>query len=95
MGNAMSLLQVEDIQGIILHGYGALDNACFLMLAIEDEARAAQAKSWLKGLALRSSAKKPEETDTCINIAFTAQVLRGSDFQPSNSACWPASSAMA
>lgn len=61
-------LQVEEIQGIILHGYGALDNACFLLLAIED---VALAKSWLKGLDLRNSQKKPETSDTCINIAFT------------------------
>jgi len=65
-------LQVEEIQGIILRGYGGLDNARFLMLAIED---VALAKSWLKGLELRNSQKKPEIPETCTNIAFTAAGL--------------------
>jgi len=69
-------LQVEEIQGIILRGYGGLDNARFLMLAIED---VALAKSWLKGLELRNSQKKPEIPETCTNIAFTAAGLRGSN----------------
>jgi Dyp-type peroxidase family len=74
MGNVMPLLQVDDIQGIILHGYGGRDNAWFLMLAIGDDVPAA--RSWLGRLDLRSSQKKPEGSDTCINIAFTADGLQ-------------------
>jgi Dyp-type peroxidase family len=69
----MPLLQVEDIQGIILHGYGGRDNAWFLMLAIGDDVVAA--RSWLGRIDLRSSQKKPEGSDTCINIAFTCSGL--------------------
>lgn len=66
-------LQVDEIQGIILHGYGALDDAAFLLLAIDDPARA---KSWLGGLELRDSKTRPEKSDTCVNIAFTLAGLR-------------------
>ncbi|MCV7285313.1 Dyp-type peroxidase [Mycolicibacterium wolinskyi] len=61
-------LQLDDIQGIILHGYGALDNAAFVLLAVDD---VTAAKEWLAQLPLRDSAVRPEITDTCTNIAFT------------------------
>jgi len=64
----MQVLQVKEIQGIILRGYGALDSACFLLLAVQDSILA---KRWLKGLPLRDSETRPEVTDRCINIAFT------------------------
>jgi Dyp-type peroxidase family len=65
-------LQLDDIQGVILHGYGALDNSCFLMLAIEDGRRA---RNWLGRLDLRDSRVRPEVSDTCTNVAFTASGL--------------------
>jgi Dyp-type peroxidase family len=65
-------LQLDDIQGVILHGYGALDNACFLMLAIDDGRRA---RNWLGRLNLRNSLERPEASDTCTNVAFTASGL--------------------
>lgn len=65
-------LQLDDIQGVILHGYGALDNACFLMLAIDDGRRA---RNWLGRLNLRDSRVRPETSDTCTNVAFTASGL--------------------
>ena len=64
----MSKLQLDDIQGIILHGYGALDNACFLLLHVTDP-RAA--KRWLGTIEPRNAERRPEPTDTCVNIAFT------------------------
>jgi Dyp-type peroxidase family len=65
-------LQLDDIQGVILHGYGALDNACFLVLAIDDGRRA---RNWLGQLELRDSQARPEASDTCTNVAFTASGL--------------------
>jgi Dyp-type peroxidase family len=65
-------LQLDDIQGVILHGYGALDKARFLMLAIEDGRRA---RTWLGRLNLRNSQVRPEASDTCTNVAFTASGL--------------------
>jgi Dyp-type peroxidase family len=64
----MSTLQVEDIQGIILHGYGRLRSACFLLLCIS---KPAAAKAWLNALDVRNAQLKPDHPDRCINIAFT------------------------
>ena len=65
-------LQLDDIQGVILHGYGALEDAAFLLLTIDD---VAAAKRWLSRLPLRDSTVRPEVTDTCTNIAFTPSGL--------------------
>lgn len=64
----MSKLQLEEIQGVILRGYGELSSASFLLLAIHD---AKIAKNWLKTLALRNSEHRPQASERCVNIAFT------------------------
>jgi deferrochelatase/peroxidase EfeB len=69
----MPVLQVKEIQGIILRGYGALESACFLLLEVTDARRA---KEWLKALPLRSAETRPEGTDQCINVAFTPAGLK-------------------
>ena len=69
----MSQLPLKEIQGIILRGYGGLDNAAFLLLAVED---AKLAKNWLKTLELRNSEHKPQPTEHCVNIAFTPSGLK-------------------
>lgn len=69
----MSQLQVEEIQGIILGGYGALNSACFLLL---DMHHPALAKPWLQTLELRHSKHKPQVSDRCVNVAFTPAGLQ-------------------
>lgn len=64
----MPLLQIDDIQGIVLFGYGRLRSACYLLLRIRN---AAAAKAWLRGLNLLSARFDPDRTDRAINIAFT------------------------
>lgn len=64
----MSLLQIDDIQGIILHGYGKLAGACFVLLRISN---ANQTKTWLQALDIRNATSRPGETERCMNIAFT------------------------
>ena len=66
-------LQVEDIQGILLYGYGQLRHACFLLLGIID---GDAAKAWLGTLDIRNASFKPEEIHRCVNIAFTSAGLR-------------------
>jgi Dyp-type peroxidase family len=66
-------LQVEEIQGIILRGYGALNSACFLMLAIENPG---QTRGWLERLELRGGRLKPTASDTCRNVAFSSSGLK-------------------
>jgi deferrochelatase/peroxidase EfeB len=69
MDQDMSLLpELEDIQGIIVRGYGRLKGAYFVLLRIHD---AAAAKRWLGEVAVRNGAAHPSESETCVNIAFT------------------------
>ena len=69
MEQAMSLLpELDDIQGIIVRGYGSLKGAYFVLLRMQD---AAATKRWLGELAVRSGASRPTELETCVNIAFT------------------------
>lgn len=64
----MPTLQLEDIQGIVLHGYGRLQRACFLILGITDTAAA---KAWLGRVPIRNAQAKPDRDERCLNIAFT------------------------
>jgi Dyp-type peroxidase family len=64
----MSKLDLTDIQGIIVRGYGSLRGARFVVLGIRD---AAAAKRWLGELDVRSGETRPTESDTCVNVAFT------------------------
>jgi hypothetical protein len=64
----MPVLQIEDIQGIILFGYGRLRSACYLLLRITEPAAAG---AWLDTLDLLSAQFDPARTDRAINVAFT------------------------
>ena len=73
----MNALDFKDIQGIIIHGYGKLAAACFVLLQIAD---AKAAKSWLGKLAeqITSAQTNPSQSgqQTCLNIAFTHEGLK-------------------
>ncbi len=56
-------LQVEDIQGIILRGYGALHSACFLMLA--DRRTPGRPGLARAARAARRPSSSPTASDTC------------------------------
>ena len=66
-------LQVDDIQGIVLYGYGQLESACFLLLRFNNPPAV---KSWLKTLDVRNALFDPISTHTCTNIAFTPGGLK-------------------
>ncbi len=68
----MAYLELEDIQGIIVRGYGNLPEACFMPLIITDKVKA---RAWLGGLAadLCDGLARPE--GTAVNVAFTAPGL--------------------
>ena len=68
MGQAVQALQIDDIQGIVLFGYGRLRSASYLLLRITQPAAA---KAWLATLDVRNANFDPAQTDRCINIAFT------------------------
>ena len=62
----------EDIQGIILDGYGDKEAACFVLLQVTD---AAKVKNWLTELPVKNSEINPEN-GTWVNIAFTYSGLK-------------------
>lgn len=64
------MLELQDIQGIVLQGYGKLRHAAFILLAIDDRKRAG---AWLASLALRTAADKGVGAST--NVALTCSGL--------------------
>jgi Dyp-type peroxidase family len=74
----METLNLNDIQGVIIYGYGKFSSACFVLLQITD---ADTVKPWLARIAdqITSAARNPSERiaqqPTCLNIAFTAKGL--------------------
>lgn len=73
----MDTLDLKNIQGIIVYGYGKLAAACFVLLQITD---AGAAKNWLGKVAdnITNAQTNPSEMDqeTCLNIAFTNAGLK-------------------
>lgn len=72
----------EDIQGLVLSGYGHLFYATYLLLAVDDRDRA---KAWLKGAIAQVTTAKPWGTrpdgstakpEVTFNLAFTHPGLR-------------------
>ncbi|MET0404485.1 MAG: peroxidase [Cystobacter sp.] len=70
----------DDVQGLVVYGYKAMEVATFLVLKIED---AAQARAWLGELlegdlttAARIPREERERRHACLNLAFTSQGLR-------------------
>ena len=73
----MYTLDFEDIQGLIIYGYGKLAASCFVLLQITD---ADAAKNWLGQLAdtITNAQVNPSDIgkETCLNIAFTHEGLK-------------------
>jgi len=74
----MDSLEVDDIQGYVIRGYAHMQFSRFVLLKIED---AAKAKGWLNEIAasITSAERIPNKKDlpfTSLNIAFTVQGLR-------------------
>jgi Dyp-type peroxidase family len=69
----MAQLDFDDIQGIIVRGYGELMAAQFMLLGIT-ESRAA--RQWLRSISgqLMDATKRP--SGPCLNVAFTFEGLR-------------------
>ena len=64
----MQALQLDDIQGVILKGYGKLPYASFLLLSIR---KPSATRQWLKQLDINSAASATASLQSCSNIAFT------------------------
>lgn len=61
-------IEVEDVQGLVFRGYGALRHACYPMLRVVD---AKDARNWLRQLIPRVARGRQEARDVTIHIAFT------------------------
>ncbi len=78
----MEKLELSDIQGIILNGYGSLDNARFLFLKVKNSAKA---KKWLAQIAPEIATsqhwgeRKTNHLTNCLNLALTAEGLKALD----------------
>lgn len=66
----MIALQLEEIQGFLLHGYKKLKHCSYLLLKITDSA---MFKTWLASIEFQNAKKKPGAI--CFNISFTASGL--------------------
>src|SRR4051812_21394754 len=69
----MEQLELPDIQGLVIRGYGTLKAACYVLLAIEN---AAAAKPWLGTLAAALTSGQDQPKEDSLNVAFTAGGLR-------------------
>lgn len=79
----MNPLDLHEIQGIIVYGYGKFAAACYLLLQVTQPDAA---KAWLATLAddITTAAANPSYTEatTCQNLAFTARGLQAIGLDP-------------
>jgi deferrochelatase/peroxidase EfeB len=68
-----SAVNYNDIQGLVRFGYGALSEACFLLLNIRD-ARAARA--WLLTAPVTTAVELSQPPETALQVAFTREGLQ-------------------
>lgn len=69
----METLELDDIQGIIVRGYGALPSAAFLLLEVENPRTARQ---WLGKLVDKVLTGQTRPSEACFNLAFTHKGLQ-------------------
>ena len=65
-------LDLEDVQGLVLRGYGKLRAARYLLLRIGDQAAA---RGWLRDLAGRVTTARESPDGAAVNVALTAAGL--------------------
>jgi Dyp-type peroxidase family len=61
-------IEVDDVQGLVFRGYGALPYACYPLLRIHDANRA---RAWLRSLLPQISPGRSSSIDVAVQIAFT------------------------
>src|SRR3712207_4011501 len=68
MENTMPGLDLKDIQGLIVRGYGNLEAACYVLLEIQD---GEATRHWLVTLADQITNAEIRPSHTSLNVAFT------------------------
>lgn len=79
-------VQLDDVQGLIIKGYGALPHAVYLMLHFNEPAKA---KEWIGNLEVTDAATSSKTIDTAVNIAFTHEGLAQLGITPEISKTFP------
>ena len=72
-------LELDDIQGIVIRGYGNLRAACYELFRVEEPAAA---RNWLQTLAPAVTTGETRPQATSMNVAFTLSGLRALGLAP-------------
>jgi Dyp-type peroxidase family len=72
-------LDLQDIQGLIIRGYGNLRSACYLLLEISSPA---PAKLWLSTLADTITCGQARPEEKAVNVAFTYTGIKKLGLEP-------------
>jgi deferrochelatase/peroxidase EfeB len=67
-----SLVDYEDVQGLVRFGYGRMTSASYVLVRVKD---VAAAKAWLRAAPVTSAVEKSPPPTTALQIAFTAPGL--------------------
>jgi Dyp-type peroxidase family len=76
-------LDLEDVQGLIVRGYGYLRAACYILLAITDRDAA---RAWLRTAAAAVTTGQGRPEKTALNIAFTYAGITKLGMEPTTTA---------
>ena len=87
-GTASTDLEVGDIQGLVVSGYGRMRYARYLLARIDD---GDGARRWLDRVAARVTTSEAPEPERCINVALTHAGLAALGLPDSALATFPAS----
>jgi Dyp-type peroxidase family len=77
----MEALEKHDIQGLVLKGYGRMTHTRYVLLRVDDRARA---KAWLADIAPEISDGNHSAQRTCLNVALTYPGLRALGMRDDN-----------
>ena len=66
--SAPETLELDDMQGLILRGYGRLPEACLLLLRVVESGAA---RTWLAGLVPRLTTARSAPATSAVNVALT------------------------
>jgi len=70
------IIDYSDVQGLVRFGYAHLQEACFLLLRVEN---ATAARMWLATASVTTAERLAERPDTALQIALTCEGLRALD----------------
>jgi len=73
-------IEIEDVQGLILRGFGSLKASCYLALQIRD---LEGARAWLREIARELTPAAEPVTDRHVNVAFSYLALEKLGLSPS------------